>query len=165
MAPIEDLMGNAEEFARGREPREVPAPPRLKLAVVTCMDARLDIPSLLGLDEGDAHMIRNAGGIVTADTVRSLTLSQRLLGTESVMLIHHTNCGLEGLDNEALADQLHTETGQVPGWPVGGFHSVEDSVRGSVDILRGDPFLVHKDDIRGFVYDVESGALREVDCG
>ena len=158
-------MSNAEEFARGRERRELPPTPRLKLAIVACMDARLDIPSLRGLDEGDAHMIRNAGGVVTADTVRSLTLSQRLLGTESIMLIHHTNCGLEGLDEETLRDQLHRETGETPGWPVGGFHSVAESVKGSVETLRGDPFLVHKNDIRGFVYNVETGALDEVDCG
>lgn len=160
--PIHDLLDQASDFARDREPRELPPQPRLKLAIVTCMDARVDVHDLLGLGEGDAHVLRNAGGVVTADTVRSLTLSQRLLGTESIMLIHHTNCGLEGLDEDSLRTQLHRETGELPGWPVGGFHSVDDSVRGSVAILRGDPFLVHKHDIRGFVYDVETGALREV---
>ncbi len=160
---IQDLLGHADEFARTREPRELPPQPSRRLAIVTCMDARVDVHDLLGLGEGEAHVLRNAGGVVTADTVRSLTLSQRLLGTESILLIHHTNCGLEGLDNEALVQQLHQETGEAPGWPVGGFHSVEESVRGSVEILRGDPFLVHKHDIRGFVYDVETGALTEVE--
>ncbi|MBJ7347185.1 MAG: carbonic anhydrase [Thermoleophilaceae bacterium] len=160
--PIKDLLLHADEFAEGRAQQELPAEPRRKLAIVTCMDARVDVHDLLGLGEGDAHVLRNAGGVVTADTVRSLTLSQRLLGTQSIMLIHHTNCGLEGLDEEALRDQLHRETGELPGWPIGSFTSVSDSVKASVAALRGDPFLEHRDDIHGFVYDVESGVLVEV---
>lgn len=161
-ALIQTLLARAEDFAKERESRELAAAPRLELAIITCMDARVDVHDLLGIGEGDAHVLRNAGGVVTADTVRSLTLSQRLLGTKFVMLIHHTNCGLEGLDEEALRDQLHRETGAAPGWPIGSFTSVSDSVRASVAALRGDPFLEHRDDIHGFVYDVETGGLVEV---
>ena len=110
---IQELLEHAKDFAAGREPRELPPEPSRKLAIVTCMDARVDVHDMLGIGEGEAHVLRNAGGVVTADTVRSLTLSQRLLGTESIMLIHHTNCGMEGLDEDGLRDQLHQETGEL----------------------------------------------------
>ncbi|MCX3061052.1 beta-class carbonic anhydrase [Streptomyces beihaiensis] len=137
------------------------ARPVLNVAVVACMDARLDLHSALGLELGDCHTIRNAGGVVTDDVIRSLTISQRALGTRSVVLIHHTNCGLESLTEE-FRHELELEVGQRPSWAVEGFQDVDQDVRQSIQKVRTSPFLPHTDDVRGFVFDVHTGLLREV---
>ncbi|MER5541966.1 beta-class carbonic anhydrase [Streptomyces sp. NPDC001118] len=138
------------------------AHPVLQVAVVACMDARLDLHAALGLELGDCHTIRNAGGVVTDDVIRSLTISQRALGTRSVVLIHHTGCGLESLTEE-FRHELEMEVGQRPAWAVESFRDVDQDVRQSMQRVRTSPFLPHTDDVRGFVFDVRTGLLREVD--
>jgi carbonic anhydrase len=137
-------------------------PPTRKLAVLTCMDARVDPADLLGLQVGDAHVIRNAGGVVSDDAIRSLAMSQHLMGTEEIVLIHHTDCGLLDITDEQFAARLEDETGQRPRWPVHAFDDLEQNVRESIDKLRGSPFVPRTDKVRGFVYEVETGRLREV---
>ncbi|KOV93658.1 MULTISPECIES: beta-class carbonic anhydrase [unclassified Streptomyces] len=138
------------------------ASPVLHVAVVACMDARLDLHKALGLELGDCHTIRNAGGVVTDDVIRSLTISQRKLGTRSVVLIHHTGCGLESL-TEDFRTELEMAVGQRPAWAVESFSDVDQDVRQSMQRVRTSPFLLHTDDVRGFVFDVRTGLLREVD--
>ncbi|MFB6617388.1 beta-class carbonic anhydrase [Streptomyces sp. NPDC085524] len=138
------------------------ARPVLQVAIVACMDARLDLHKALGLELGDCHTIRNAGGVVTDDTIRSLTISQRALGTRSVILIHHTGCGLESL-TEDFRHELEDEVGQRPAWAVEAFRDVDQDVRQSMQRVRTNPFLPHRDDVRGFVFDVHTGLLREID--
>ncbi|MFB7861905.1 MULTISPECIES: beta-class carbonic anhydrase [unclassified Streptomyces] len=138
------------------------ARPVLQVAVVACMDARLDLHAALGLELGDCHTIRNAGGVVTDDVIRSLTISQRALGTRSVMLVHHTGCGLESL-TEDFRHELEDEVGQRPAWAVEAFRDVDQDVRQSMQRVRTSPFLLHTDDVRGFVFDVTTGLLREID--
>ncbi|MFH9607840.1 beta-class carbonic anhydrase [Streptomyces sp. NPDC017448] len=138
------------------------ARPVLQVAVVACMDARLDLHAALGLELGDCHTIRNAGGVVTEDVIRSLTISQRALGTRSVVLIHHTNCGLESLTEEFRND-LEREVGQRPAWAVEAYKDADQDVRQSMQRVRTSPFLLHTDDVRGFVFDVTTGLLREID--
>ncbi|WP_079165772.1 carbonic anhydrase [Streptomyces sp. NRRL S-31] len=138
------------------------ARPVLHVAVVACMDARLDLHQALGLQLGDCHTIRNAGGVVTDDVIRSLTISQRKLGTRSIVLIHHTGCGLESL-TEDFRTELEMEVGQRPSWAVESFRDADQDVRQSMQRVRTSPFLLHTDDIRGFVFDVRTGLLREVD--
>ncbi|MGW1872717.1 beta-class carbonic anhydrase [Streptomyces sp. NPDC001975] len=138
------------------------ARPVLHVAVVSCMDARIDLHKALGLHLGDCHTIRNAGGVVTDDVIRSLTISQRKLGTRSVVLIHHTGCGLEAL-TEDFRTELEMEVGQRPAWAVESFRDVDQDVRQSMQRVRTSPFLLHTDDVRGFVFDVRTGLLREVD--
>ncbi|MET7367298.1 carbonic anhydrase [Streptomyces sp. NPDC005566] len=137
------------------------ARPVLHVAVVACMDARLDLHKALGLELGDCHTIRNAGGVVTDDVIRSLTISQRALGTRSVILIHHTNCGLESL-TEDFRQELEHEVGQRPVWAVEAYTDADQDVRQSMQRVRTSPFLLHTDDIRGFVFDVTTGLLREI---
>ncbi|MDH6115913.1 carbonic anhydrase [Kitasatospora sp. GAS204B] len=137
------------------------ARPVQKVTVVACMDARLDLFAALGLDLGDAHVIRNAGGVVTDDTIRSLTISQRALGTRSIALIHHTGCGLLGL-TEDFRHELEREVGQRPQWAVESFLDLDADVRQSMQRVRTSPFLLHTDDVRGFVFDVHTGLLREI---
>lgn len=134
----------------------------LRVAVVACMDARLNPREVLGLAHGEAHVIRNAGGIVTDDVIRSLTISQRLLGTREIMLLHHTDCGMQKFTDDDLADTIEKETGTRPPFAMGAFTDLEDSVRDSIARLRASPFLTNVDAIRGFVYDVETGRVREV---
>ncbi|MEU3610483.1 carbonic anhydrase [Streptomyces sp. NPDC035033] len=138
------------------------ARPVLRVAVVACMDARLDLHAALGLELGDCHTIRNAGGVVTDDVIRSLTISQRALGTRAVMLVHHTGCGLESL-TEDFRHELEDEVGQRPAWAVEAFRDVDQDVRQSMRRVRTSPFLPHTDDVRGFVFDVTTGLLREID--
>nr|WP_283097183.1 carbonic anhydrase [Frankia umida] len=140
----------------------LPAPPELRVAVVACMDARLNVEALLGLGEGDAHILRNAGGVVTTDVVRSLAISQNALGTKEIILLHHTGCGMEKITDEGFRDQLERDTGVRPEWSVQAFTDVADDVRLSLRILRSSPFLQATTSVRGFVYDVETGALVEV---
>lgn len=139
------------------------ARPVLRVAVVACMDARLDLHDALGLELGDCHTIRNAGGVVTDDVIRSLTISQRKLGTRSIVLIHHTGCGLESL-TEDFRTELEAEVGQRPAWAVESFRDVDQDVRQSMQRIRTNPFLLHSDDVRGFVFDVKTGLLREIDA-
>jgi len=141
---------------------EIPAPPRRKLAVVTCMDARIDAHRLLGLEPGDAHVIRNAGGVVTDDVIRSVAVSQRKLGTREVMVIQHTGCGMIGLSDDEFRSELEQETGVRPAWSAEGFRDLEQEVRQGVERLRRSPFLLHRDAIAGFVLELESGLLRRV---
>lgn len=138
------------------------ASPVLHVAIVACMDARLDLHAALGLELGDCHTIRNAGGVVTDDVIRSLTISQRKLGTRSIVLIHHTGCGLESL-TEDFRTELEQEVGQRPAWAVESFRDVDQDVRQSMQRVRTSPFLVSTDDVRGFVFDVKTGLLREID--
>jgi carbonic anhydrase len=155
---IEQLLRRAEPVGHFG----VPAPPRLGLAIVTCMDARIDPVRLLGLEPGDAHVLRNAGGVVTDDVIRSLMLSQRLLGTRAVMLIHHTRCGAHGLAEESVKNQIQTEPGIRPPFALEGFADLDADVRQSMARIRHSPFLPHRDAVRGFVLDVDDGRLREV---
>jgi carbonic anhydrase len=156
------LLGNARQYASSFAAPPRPGTPALHVAVVACMDARLDPRGLLGLRDGDAHVIRNAGGVVTDDVIRSLTISQRLLGTREIVLIHHTRCGMLAISDDEFRARLRAETGTEPGWDPGGFGSLEQSVRESAARIAASPFITHKDSIRGFVFGVESGALTEV---
>ena len=162
MSAIDTYLGNnakyAAEFAKGY----LPMPPARKIAIVACMDARLNTGALLGLEEGDAHVIRNAGGVVTDDVIRSLTISQRLLGTREIMLIHHTDCGMLTFTDTELKDEIQKETGIRPPFAIETFSDVEEDIRQSIARINASPFVVHKDAIRGFVYEVETGRLREV---
>ena len=140
----------------------LPVAPGKKMTVIACMDSRLDIFGLLGLAIGDAHVIRNAGGILTEDMLRSLTISQRKLGTREVVLIHHTDCGLMKITDESFGAELEAETGTRPDWVPGAFRDPVESVRESMRRIRQSPFVPHRGDVRGFVYHVENGELREV---
>ncbi|HEX9967446.1 MAG TPA: carbonic anhydrase [Solirubrobacterales bacterium] len=141
------------------------AKPKRGIAVVTCMDCRLDVLGALELKLGDAHVLRNAGGIVTDDTIRSLAISQRRLGTREVLLVHHTDCGMQTLDDDAFRAELREAAGADPQFAIGSFADVEEDVRQSVLRVRESPFLPHRDAVRGFVYDVETHRLREVTVG
>ncbi|WP_335931650.1 beta-class carbonic anhydrase [Streptomyces sp. PTD5-9] len=154
------VEANIRYAAEFRDPG-MDAKPVLRVAVVACMDARLDLHDALGLSLGDCHTIRNAGGVVTDDVIRSLTISQRALGTRSVILIHHTNCGLESITEE-FRQELEVEVGQRPVWAVEAYKDADQDVRQSMQRVRTSPFLLHTDDVRGFVFDVTTGLLREV---
>ncbi|MFF1404224.1 beta-class carbonic anhydrase [Streptomyces sp. NPDC058294] len=156
------LVAANQRYAEAFTDPGMDARPVLRVAVVACMDARLDLHKALGLQLGDCHTIRNAGGVVTDDVIRSLTISQRKLGTRSVVLIHHTGCGLEAL-TEDFRTELEMEIGQRPAWAVESFRDVDQDVRQSMQRVRTSPFLLHTDDVRGFVFDVRTGRLREVD--
>jgi carbonic anhydrase len=140
----------------------VPPRPSRNLAVLACMDARLDPARVLGLEEGDAHVIRNAGGVVSDDALRSLAISQNLLGTEEIVLIHHTDCGMPTFTDDEFAGKLEQETGERPDWPVHTFRDLEQNVRESIERIKSSPFVPNTDKVRGFVYEVETGRLREV---
>ncbi len=148
----------AENFTKGGKPM----PPAKKVAIVACMDARIETGRLLGLEEGDAHVIRNAGGVVTDDVIRSLAISQRLLGTTEIVLVHHTDCGMLTFKDDGLKAQIEEDTGLRPPFALEAFSNLEDDVRQSVRRIEASPFVPHKDNIRGFVYDVETGRLNEV---
>jgi carbonic anhydrase len=158
----DELLDRAAAHADGFDGADRPAPPALKVAVVACMDARLDPARVLGLEPGDAHVIRNAGGVVTDDVIRSLAISQRKLGTREVVLVHHTRCGMLTLTEDGFRAELHEDTGLRPTWPAEAFDDLDTSVRESLARVAASPFLPHKDDVRGFVYDVDTGRLREV---
>jgi carbonic anhydrase len=162
MSAIDELLENNAEYARRFDKAGIPLPPAKKVAVVTCMDARVSPYVMLGLTEGDAHVIRNAGGVVTDDEIRSLAISQRLLGTEEVMVIHHTDCGMLTFSDDEFRRQIQEETGVKPQWAAEAFPELEEDVRQSVARIKASPFIPRKDGVRGFVYDVETGALREV---
>ena len=163
MSATDDLLRNNAAYAEGFDKGDLPMPPAKKVAVVTCMDARLNVHGLLGLQEGDAHVIRNAGGIVTDDEIRSLAISQRLLGTEEILVIHHTDCGMLTFSDEEFRRTLEEETGVAPEWAAGTFGDLDEDVRRSVARIRESPFVPRTDGLRGFVYEVETGRLREVE--
>jgi carbonic anhydrase len=162
MTVTDDLVRNNERYAAGFAKGDLPMPPGKKVAVVACMDARLDPARALGLEEGDAHVIRNAGGVVTDDEIRSLAISQRLLGTEEIMLIHHTDCGMLTFKDDDLRRQIQSETGVKPEWAAEAFDDLDEDVRQSIARIQASPFIPRKDKIRGFVYEVETGRVREV---
>jgi carbonic anhydrase len=162
MSTTDELLANNEAYAASFDNGDLPMPPGKKLAVVACMDARLNVYGLLGLREGDAHVIRNAGGVVTDDGIRSLAISQRLLGTEEIILIHHTDCGMLTFNDDAFKQAIQDETGIKPEWAAEAFSDLDGDVRQSIARIKASPFLPHKDSVRGFVYEVETGKLREV---
>ncbi len=164
MSVTDELLRNAEKYAESFDKADLPLPPAKKVAVVTCMDARLIPTRVLGLEEGDAHVIRNAGGVVTDDEIRSLAISQRLLGTEEIILIHHTDCGMLTFTDDEFRGRLEQETGIKPEWAAETFTDLEQDVRQSIARIKASPFIPRKDSVRGFVYEVETGRLREVDA-
>ena len=163
MSATDDLLKNNEEYVRGFDKGDLPLPPAKGVAVVACMDARLDVHKMLGLEEGDAHVIRNAGGVITDDEIRSLAISQRLLGTREIVLVHHTDCGLLKITDDGFKGELEAETGIKPEWSVEAFQDLDGDVRQSVARIKASPFIPHRDHVRGFVFEVETGRLREVD--
>lgn len=165
MSAIDQFLKNNEEYAGSFSNGSLPRPPAKHIAVVVCMDARMETGALLGLQAGDANIIRNAGGVVTDDVIRSLTVSQHLLGTREIMLIHHTDCGMEAATDEGFKQQVYDETGVKPDFPIGTFTDLEGSVRDSIRRIKNCPFILHKEHIRGFIYDVFSGKLNEVKTG
>ena len=163
MTVIDELLQNATSYAETFDKADLALPPARRIAIVACMDARLNPHALLGLEEGDAHVIRNAGGVITDDEIRSLAISQRLLGTEEIMLIHHTDCGMLTFTDDELRRQIQDETGVKPGWAAEAFDDLEEDVRQSIARIESSPFIPRKDKIRGFVYEVETGRVREVE--
>jgi carbonic anhydrase len=161
MSTTDELLSNAERYAETFDGAELPSAPAMRVAVVACMDARLDVFRLLGLRPGDANVIRNAGGVVTDDVIRSLLISQRKLGTDEIVLIHHTDCGMLKFTDDELKSVIEAETGVRPQFVLESFADVDDDVRESIRRIEGNPFLLHKQ-VRGMVYDDEDGALREV---
>src|SRR2546427_2760244 len=162
MSTTDDLVRNAERYAAKFDKGQLPMPPARQTAVVACMDARLSPCGLLGLSEGDAHVIRNAGGVVTDDVVRSLAISQRLLGTREIILIHHTDCGMLTFTDDAVKAQIEADTGIRPPFALEAFPDAEKDVAQSLARIAASPFVPNKGSIRGFVYEVETGRLREV---
>ncbi len=162
MSTIDDFVKNNASYAKQFGGEALEGAPRRKVAVVACMDARMDIPALLGLTVGDAHVIRNAGGAVTNDVIRSLVISQRKLGTEEIVLIHHTRCGMATFDGAEFAAELADETGSKPPFAMETFADVDTAVRAAIERVTATPWLLHKEVVRGFVYDTDTGELREV---
>jgi carbonic anhydrase len=162
MSTIDELLENNERYSQAFDKVDLPLPPAKKVAIVTCMDARLSPYVMLGLEEGDAHVIRNAGGVVTDDEIRSLAISQRLLGTEEIMLIHHTDCGMLTFSDDEFKRQIQEDAGVKPHWAVESFSDLDEDVRQSIARIRTSPFIPKTDSVRGFVYEVETGRLREV---
>jgi carbonic anhydrase len=162
VSTTDDLLRNAEAYAASFDKGDLPLPPARKIAVLACMDARLNPYGLLGLQEGDAHIIRNAGGVVTDDEIRSLSISQRLLGTEEIILIHHTDCGMLTFTDDAFKRSVQDDVGIKPEWAAEAFEDLDEDVRQSIARIKASPFIPRKDSVRGFVYEVETGRLREV---
>src|SRR2546423_4957429 len=162
MTVTDEFLTNNESYAAGFGKGHLAMPPAKQVAVLACMDARLDPARALGLEEGDAHVIRNAGGVVTDDAIRSLALSQRLLGTKEIILIHHTDCGMLTFQDDQLKAQIEADTGIRPPFALEAFGDAEKDVKQSLARIAASPFVPHKDQVRGFVYDVKSGRLEEV---
>lgn len=165
MTVTDELLENARAYAASFGKGQLPAPPARSVAVVACMDARLDPYRLLGLSEGDAHVIRNAGGVVTQDALRSLAISQRLLGTTEIVLIQHTGCGMMTFSDDDFRRSIEAETGVRPTWAAETFTDLDTDVRQNISRIRSDTSIPHKESVRGFVYDVTDGSLREVEAG
>jgi carbonic anhydrase len=164
MSVIDELLANNRQRSESLVARHLDLRPSLRLAVVTCMDSRLDVFAALGLKDGQAHILRNAGGVITDDVVRSLAISQRLLGTESVMVIHHSDCGMQKITDDGFRRELQNATGMAPAFAIESFTDIEADVRQSVARLRHSLFVPNREQIRGFVYDVDVHGLTEVDC-
>jgi carbonic anhydrase len=162
MSLSDDLIAANERYVQQGFPGSRPVAPRRALAVVACMDSRMDLFALLGLDIGDAHVLRNAGGRITDDVIRSIAISQRVLGTTGIVLVHHTDCGMQKITDDGFASELERETGIRPEFAIESFRDADASVRESIARLRLSPFLVHTDDIAGFVFDVDTGRIRPV---
>jgi carbonic anhydrase len=163
MSIIDELVQNNEGFAASLAERHLDVEPSRRLAIVTCMDSRLDVFAALGLGDGEAHVLRNAGGVITDDVIRSLAVSQRRLGTREVMLIHHTDCGMQKLTDDGFRAELRDATGTAPAFAIESFDDVEADVRQSILRVRQSPFLPHREAVRGFVYDVDTHRLGEVE--
>ncbi len=159
----EELIANNADYASADHFGELTAPPTRRLAVVACMDARVNVEKILGLRAGEAHIIRNAGGVITDDVIRSLCLSQRYLGTREVIVMHHSDCGLQGITDDEFGAKMRADVGAEPDWSVQGFADVYADTRASMERLAADPFIAATENIRGFVFDVETGILDEVD--
>ena len=162
MDVADELLANNRLYADAFAEQHVDIRPSRALAIVTCMDSRLNVFEALGLEEGDAHVLRNAGGVITDDMIRSLTISQRLLGTREVMLIHHTDCGMQKLSDDGFRAELQADTGVAPEFAIESFTDLDAAVRQSILRVQGSVFLPHRDRVRGFVYDVDTHRLREV---
>lgn len=162
MGVIDELLGNNKLYAKALADQHVDLRPARALAIVTCMDSRLNVFEALGLDEGDAHVLRNAGGVITDDMVRSLAISQRLLGTREIMLIHHTDCGMQRLSDDGFRAELQADTGVEPAFAIESFTDLDAAVRQSILRVERSVFLPHRERVRGFVYDVDTHRLREV---
>ncbi|MDP9377153.1 MAG: carbonic anhydrase [Actinomycetota bacterium] len=160
---IDELVSNAEKHHASFDRGHLPIRPARKLAILACMDSRMDIFGMLGLSEGDAHVIRNAGGVVTDDSIRSIAISQRRLGTESIVLVHHTDCGMQMGTDEDFKRSIREDVGVTPTWSVEFFDDLDEDVRESIARIKSNPFIPNRDDVRGFVYEVETGRLREVE--
>ena len=161
MTATDDLLANNAEYAASFS-GPLPLPPAKGVAVLACMDARLDVYSLLGLNAGEAHVIRNAGGVVTDDAIRSLTISQRLLGTTEIILIHHTDCGMLTFRDDDFRRQVQDDTGIKPEWPAEAFEDLDEDVRQSIARIKATPFVPNRNAVRGFIFDVATGKLTEV---
>ena len=162
MTATDELLQNNDAYAASFDKGDLPLPPGRKVAVIACMDARLNVYGALGLTEGDAHVIRNAGGVVTDDAIRSLAISQRLLGTEEIILIHHTGCGMLTFSDDEFRDAVEQDTGIKPEWAAESFSDLDSDVRQSIARVKASPFIPRKNSVRGFVYEVETGRVREV---
>lgn len=165
MSVTDELLKNADVYAAEFAKADLPVPPGKRVAIVACMDARVNPYGIFGLTEGDAHVIRNAGGAVTDDAIRSLAISQRLLGTEEIILVHHTDCGMLTFTDEAFARQIQDDTGIRPPWATEAFSDLDQDVRQSMARIQASPFIPKKSATRGFVFDVKTGRLREVKAG
>jgi carbonic anhydrase len=159
---IDELVRNNRAFADGLPAQHLPRQPRRQLVIVTCMDSRLDVFAALGLREGEAHILRNAGGVITDDIIRSVAISQRRMGTREVMLIHHTDCGMQTLTDDGFRAELQQATGVAPAFAIESFTDLDADVRQSILRVRRSEFLLHRDLVRGFVYDVDTHRMREI---
>jgi carbonic anhydrase len=162
MSTTDSLVRNNENYSRSFAKGDLPLPPAKHVAVLACMDARLDVHKILGLDEGDAHVIRNAGGVATDDAIRSLVISQRLLGTNEIILIHHTDCGMLTFKDDDVKAKIEAEVGIRPAFALESFGDLESDVKQSIARIQASPFIPNKTSVRGFVYDVKTGRLNEV---
>jgi carbonic anhydrase len=162
VSATDDLLANNDAYVTSFDKGDLPLPPAKKVAIIACMDARLNVYGALGLHEGDAHVIRNAGGVVTEDEIRSLAISQRLLGTEEIILIHHTDCGMLTFTDDGFRATIEQDTGIKPPWASESFTDLDQDVRQSIARIKASPFIPNTDAVRGFVYEVETGRLREV---
>ena len=162
MSVTDELLRNNEEYAGTFDKGDLPIPPGKHIAIVTCMDARLSPYAMLGLNEGDAHVIRNAGGVITDDEIRSLVISQRLLGTQEIMLIQHTDCGMLTFSDDEVKQQIHDDVGIKPHFALESFSDLDENLHQSIARIKTSPFIPNKESVRAFVYEVETGRLREV---
>jgi carbonic anhydrase len=162
MSATDEMLSANQAYSASFDKGELPTPPARRTAVVACMDARLNVFGMLGLSEGDAHVIRNAGGVISEDAVRSLAISQRLLGTEEIVLIHHTDCGMLTFTDDEFKSSIQADTGLKPHWAAESFDDLETDVRQSVARIKASPFIPRTDQVRGFVFDVATGRLNEV---